>query len=820
MEANSSNLYSFAPILLLLPAFFLHTKISMATNSLSLGQSLSGNQTLISKDGTFALGFFSRGSSPRFYIGVWYNKLPGQSIFWVANREAPVTDTTASKLQISDHGDLVLLNGSKSPVWSSNSAAKVSVAILLDTGNLVLRNDSNSELNLWQSFAHPTDTWMPGGWLGVNKITGEYQSLTSWKTPEDPSPGLFGESMNPDGSNEYVLIWNGTNIYWSSGLWNGQYFANVPGTRENTVFNFTFVDDNDRKFATYTMKTDSLLTRFVVDSEGQGKQWFWISNTQQWQTEFTQPLAHCDVYSLCGPFGICDDKNPDSICRCAEGFKPASEQDWGDSDWRSGCSRKSQLQCEKDGFLPLSNTRLPKNIPERLNVSSQVECKEACLNSCSCTAYVYGNGCSIWKGELRNLQQPNDGGEEGGTVYLRLAASDIPSSGRSNSAVVIVVLGAVAGVVIILLIAFSLVWLCRRMDRRAQAEKVEGSLVQFSYSDLQRITKNFTEKIGSGGFGSVFKGTLPNSTPVAVKKLEDAMHGEKQFRAEVQTLGLIQHVNLVRLHGFCSEGSRRLLVYEHMPRGSLDSQLFGDASTEVNWERRFQIILGTARGLAYLHEECRECIVHCDVKPGNVLLDADYNPKVSDFGMAKLIGRDFSKVFTTMRGTVGYLAPEWIAGLPITAKVDVYSYGMTVFEVVSGKRNSRDSDDGSPAFYPSWAARKVVEGDAESLLDRRLGRVDGEQLTRVCRVACWCIQDFEDLRPGMREVVQILEGALEVNVPPLPAGLQNLVAGENSAVYSLRKEEDESRKEIIGETYLDGEDEATVMSPDRMDTVG
>ncbi|KAG0483910.1 hypothetical protein HPP92_011994 [Vanilla planifolia] len=212
-----------------------------------------------------------------------------------------------------------------------------------------------------------------------------------------------------------------------------------------------------------------------------------------------------------------------------------------------------------------------------------------------------------------------------------------------------------------------------------------------------------------------------------------------------------------------------------MPKGSLDAHLFLNESTELDWELRFQIILGTARGLAYLHEECRECIVHCDVKPDNVLLDAEFNPKVSDFGMAKLIGRDFSKVLTTMRGTIGYLAPEWIAGMPITPKVDVYSFGMMVFEVISGKRNNMHSEDGSMAFFPFWAAKKVVEGSVVSLLDARLkGVVDLEQVTRVSRIACWCIQDLESQRPSMGKIVQILEGALDVDEPPLPLSLQNL----------------------------------------------
>ncbi|XP_038977913.1 G-type lectin S-receptor-like serine/threonine-protein kinase At2g19130 [Phoenix dactylifera] len=311
-------------------------------------------------------------------------------------------------------------------------------------------------------------------------------------------------------------------------------------------------------------------------------------------------------------------------------------------------------------------------------------------------------------------------------------------------------------------------------------KQVEGSLIQFTYGDLQRVTKNFSEKLGSGGFGSVFKGTLIDSTEVAVKKLEGFGQGEKQFRTEVSTLAVIQHVNLVHLRGFCTEGSKRLLVYEYMSGGSLDSHIFQNKSTVLDWKTRYQIILGIARGLGYLHEKCRECIIHCDIKPDNILLDKDFCAKVADFGMAKLIGRDFSRVLTTIRGTIGYLAPEWISGLPITSKVDVYSFGMMLFELVSGKRNTAHSADGSKIFYPSWAATKVVEGDIFSLLDHGFkGAADLEELTRVCRVACWCVQDSEADRPTMGQVVQILEGVLEVSMPPLPRVLQLLIEDQS-----------------------------------------
>lgn len=159
-----------------------------------------------------------------------------------------------------------------------------------------------------------------------------------------------------------------------------------------------------------------------------------------------------------------------------------------------------------------------------------------------------------------------------------------------------------------------------------------------------------------------------------------------------------------------------------MPNGSLDSHLFTEKDSDfLDWKTRYQIALGTARGLAYLHEKCRDCIIHCDIKPENILLDAEFCPKVSDFGLAKLVGREFSRVLTTMRGTRGYLAPEWISGVAITAKADVYSYGMMLYEFVSGRRNSQESEDGKVKFFPSWAAKQIVEGsNLISLLDPRL----------------------------------------------------------------------------------------------------
>ncbi|KAF2291137.1 hypothetical protein GH714_020315 [Hevea brasiliensis] len=334
------------------------------------------------------------------------------------------------------------------------------------------------------------------------------------------------------------------------------------------------------------------------------------------------------------------------------------------------------------------------------------------------------------------------------------------------------------------------------MRRRSKGRREDGgflvlNLKVFSYKELYAATRGFSDKLGHGGFGAVFQGELLDSTPVAVKRLERPGSGEREFRAEVCTIGNIQHVNLVRLRGFCSENSHRLLVYDYMPNGSLSVYL-RQGGPSLSWDVRFRVAVGTARGIAYLHEECRDCIIHCDIKPDNILLDSDYTPKVSDFGLAKLVGRDFSRVLATMRGTWGYVAPEWISGVAITTKADVYSYGMTLLELLGGRRNveapvsaaggngSREGEKGEKWFFPPYAAQQIIEGNVAAVVDYRLGSAYKiEEAERVALVAIWCIQDNENMRPTMGMVVKMLEGVVEVPFPPAPKLLQALISGDS-----------------------------------------
>jgi serine/threonine protein kinase len=318
--------------------------------------------------------------------------------------------------------------------------------------------------------------------------------------------------------------------------------------------------------------------------------------------------------------------------------------------------------------------------------------------------------------------------------------------------------------------------------------------MRFSFEELYHATGGFGTKLGEGGFGSVYRGEMRDGRRVAVKQLECIMgRGQKEFEAEVSIIGRINHVHLVQLHGFCAEGPRRLLVYEYLPNGSLDKWLFSDGdgdgdgdcnkekkqSPVLDWETRHRIALGTARGLAYLHNGCREKIIHCDIKPENILLDERFDAKLSDFGLAKLLHKHDEQgpvVFTTMRGTRGYLAPEWVTSLAISEKSDVYSFGIVLLEIVAGRRSFRSSSDRSARdrsmYLPLYASELEGKDELEPLLDAKLlkgGRsspVPEDEIRRIVRIALWCIQEEISSRPSIARVVEMLEQKITVPDPP------------------------------------------------------
>ncbi|KAK6133552.1 hypothetical protein DH2020_032681 [Rehmannia glutinosa] len=290
---------------------------------------------------------------------------------------------------------------------------------------------------------------------------------------------------------------------------------------------------------------------------------------------------------------------------------------------------------------------------------------------------------------------------------------------------------------------------------------LELQTVAFSLKQIKAATNNFdaTNKIGEGGFGPVYKGQLPDGTVIAVKQLSSkSRQGNREFLNEIGMISCLQHPNLVKLYGCCIEGDQLLVVYEYMENNSLAQVLFvndnswsfsesNKSQLILDWPTRFKICIGIARGLAFLHEESRLKIVHRDIKATNVLLDKDLNPKISDFGLARLNEDEKTHISTKVAGTIGYMAPEYALWGYLTDKVDVYSFGVVVLEIVSGKSNNN--------YMPS---RSFI-----CLLDWRLGsRVDKEEVERTVRVALRCTNATPSLRPSMSEVVQMIEGKMDI----------------------------------------------------------
>ena len=298
---------------------------------------------------------------------------------------------------------------------------------------------------------------------------------------------------------------------------------------------------------------------------------------------------------------------------------------------------------------------------------------------------------------------------------------------------------------------------------------------RYTFSEVKKIARRFKEKVGQGGFGSVYKGELPNGVPVAVKMLENSTGEGEEFINEVATIGLIHHANIVRLLGFCSEGTRRALIYEFMPNESLEKYIFScysNTSQELIVPNKMvDVALGIARGMEYLHQGCNKRILHFDIKPHNILLDYNFNPKISDFGLAKLCARDQSIVtLTAARGTMGYIAPELYSRNfgGVSHKSDVYSFGMLVLEMVSGRRNSDPSADGQNEVYlPEWIFEKVING--QDMVAREMTGEEKEKVRQLAIVALWCIQWNPRNRPSMTKVVNMLTGRLEnLHMPPKP----------------------------------------------------
>ncbi|CAL5352103.1 unnamed protein product [Camellia sinensis] len=306
-----------------------------------------------------------------------------------------------------------------------------------------------------------------------------------------------------------------------------------------------------------------------------------------------------------------------------------------------------------------------------------------------------------------------------------------------------------------------------------------GNLRTISYFDfhkLKKATKNFhhCNLLGRGGFGPVYRGKLEDGRLVAVKKLslDQSQQGESEFLAEVRMITSIQHKNLVRLIGCCSDGAQRLLVYEYMKNRSLDLILYGKSDQFLNWETRFQIILGIARGLQYLHEDSHLRIVHRDIKASNILLDDKFQPKIGDFGLARFFPEDQVYLSTNFAGTLGYTAPEYAIRGELSEKADIYSFGVLVLEIISCRKNTDLNLPSEMQYLPEYAWKLYERSSVIDLVDPKM-REDGfveKDVLRAIHAAFLCLQPHANLRRPMSEIVAILTRKGEmIRTPMKPA---------------------------------------------------
>lgn len=306
-------------------------------------QALAGDDRIISSNGKFALGFFQTGSksshnTQNSYLGIWYNNVPKLTPVWVANGHNPVADTNALELIVSSDGNLVILNRvTTSIIWSTqtNTTSNNTTATLLNSGNLILQNSSNTSNVLWQSFDYPTDTFLPGIKLGWNKVTGLNRRLVSRKNLIDLAPGRYSAELDPSGTNQYILtLLNSSMPYWSSGVWNSQYFLSIPEMAGPFIVNFTFVENDQEKYFTFNLLDETIIFRNLLDVSGRATAMIWHEPSQDWMMTYAQPRVQCDVFNLCGPFTICND-NTLPFCNCMKGFSIRSPDDW-ELDDRTG----------------------------------------------------------------------------------------------------------------------------------------------------------------------------------------------------------------------------------------------------------------------------------------------------------------------------------------------------------------------------------------------------------------------------------------------------------------------------------------------------
>ncbi|KAK9681744.1 hypothetical protein RND81_10G025100 [Saponaria officinalis] len=760
-------------------------------------------------------------------------------VIWVANKNNPLTDFSGI-LELSRDGNLQVSNSKNETLWSSNVTspdARFSVAHILDSGDLLVEGfKSNRSLEngttLWQSFEHPTDSVLPNMRFVLTKNSDLRNVLQSWSSPSDPSKGRFAMGTNSLGLFQ-IIIWDGDSIYWRSGPWNGNIFI---GTRyHNTGYGNIFVntgtftqdDAGGLLSLVYTGANASFLSHYQLNYQGVIAQRWWDNSKKNWENTWNAPDNECDIYAKCGKFGSC---NPQSspMCSCLKGFEPKDKEEWKRGNWTSGCLRRKPRQCgpqgNGEGFLRLQTMKVPDSA-EWTGGLNREQCRDKCSMNCSCLAYAYDTqiACMTWSGKLIDIAVLTPGGTD---LYIRLAHSELGNNSKRLKAIII------ASVISGLMVVAAVIWLLWKWRAKPKSKQLPNRITRFrnqqggfksttdphvfrdksqvmtedmqvmKFDDLVQATNSFHESslLGRGGFGQVYKGTLEDGQEIAVKRLSRLSgQGIEEFMNEVVVISKLQHRNLVKLLGCCVDGEEKMLIYEYMSNKSLDAYLFDPQKRAIlHWRKRFTIIEGICRGLLYLHRDSRLRIIHRDLKPSNILLDENLNPKISDFGMARIFGGNQDHGSTQrVAGTYGYMSPEYAMEGHFSEKSDVFSFGVLLLEIISGKRNSSfwfEEDSLSLLGY-TWKLWK--ENDIDSLIDPSICGPDTQgEIIKCIQMGLLCVQEFAKDRPHISTVISMLASDITDLPNPKPPGFNQRQTANDQGSSILSTEKTSSMNDV------------------------
>ncbi|KAL1834368.1 hypothetical protein ACET3Z_004019 [Daucus carota] len=741
---------------------------AMQNSTLKQGELMNSSTTLVSSNHLFALGFFrlkkdqySDEESEFSYLGIWYinsTNSGGLNIShpaWIANRDRPIRNNSGVLSLEVESGRLIIShNNASNPIVFYSGQGLNRKLTLLDDGNLVLEEGGET---LWQSFDHPTDALLPGMKLGISHRSNRSWSLTSWLDEYDPTSGAF--TLEWDHSARILVVKFRGKPYWTSGKLINDKFENINNPLDVVKLDYRFknVTNRDEEYFFYTL----------VDNHSTPENQNFGSG---WQLTYQGNIYDGERFAIA------------KVDECY-GYNTRGTNYTGCELWEQPkCRNHQQIFEIQTGYFEKTEDY---TVYDDHNAShGYSDCKAECWEDCSCFGFEhYGGteGCNLHRG--RNLKfQP--GGAYGSKYVLRDAdpsGSDIKVHSREKKkGIFIMAIVVVASSILVLL---STLLYCRRKKIR-QAKKAaiqdlltlngymetvdelgnngRSELKFFSFTSIVAATGNFSpiNKLGEGGFGPVYKGKFLDGKEIAVKRLSrKSTQGLTELKNELILIAKLQHTNLVRLLGCCIHRQEKMLIYEYMPNKSLDSFLFNERKREqLTWERRLSIIEGIAQGLLYLHKYSRLRIIHRDLKAANILLDQHMNPKISDFGLARIFTLNSSETYTSrVVGTHGYMAPEYVIEGTFSTKSDVYSFGVLVLEILSGRKINSFNQVEGPSNLVAFAWELWNRDAAFELMDPSISdSCLQNQFLRCVHIGLLCVEDDALDRPTMDNVTSML----------------------------------------------------------------